>query len=148
MAGRLISRGWLVLLSGFALTAASHSLVVTFGSWLEDEFGMTPAGLSVVTFVLGAGELTATLCVARYTDVWGKRRSIAARRRADGAGERSGWRCCIDHLAIGVILLTIAVLGLRVLGRQRDLARQRRWCRDRPHGVSGCWSVSTRSAER
>ena len=75
--GRLISRGWLVLLSGFALTAASQSLVVTFGSWLEDEFGLTPAGLSAVTFVLGAGELVATLFVARFTDVWGKRRSVA-----------------------------------------------------------------------
>ena len=42
----LISRGWLVLLSGFAITAASHALIVTFGSWLEDEFGLTPAGIS------------------------------------------------------------------------------------------------------
>ena len=75
--GRLISRGWLVLLSGFAITAASHTLIVTFGSWLEDEFGLTPAGLSVVTFLLGAGELVATLSVARFTDVWGKRRSVA-----------------------------------------------------------------------
>ena len=66
--GRLISRGWLVLLSGFAITAASHTLIVTFGSWLEDEFGLTPAGLSLVAFLLGAGELIATLSVARYTD--------------------------------------------------------------------------------
>jgi predicted MFS family arabinose efflux permease len=110
VAGRLISRGWLVLVSGFALTAASHSLVVTFGSWLEDEFGMTPAGLSVVTFILGAGELTATLCVARFTDVWGKRRSIAV-----GASlmipASAGLALLHHHLAIGVILLTIAVLG-------------------------------------
>ena len=52
--GRLVSRGWLVLVSGFAITAASHALIVTFGSWLEDEFGLTPAGLSAVTFLLGA----------------------------------------------------------------------------------------------
>jgi predicted MFS family arabinose efflux permease len=75
--GKLVSRGWLILLSGFAITAASHALIVTFGSWLEDEFGLTPAGLSAVTFLLGAGELVATLSVARFTDIWGKRRSVA-----------------------------------------------------------------------
>ena len=62
---RLISRGWLVLFVGVrASMAASQTLFVTFGRWLEDEFGLTPAGLSVVTFVLGAGELVATLSVA------------------------------------------------------------------------------------
>jgi predicted MFS family arabinose efflux permease len=110
VAGRLISRGWLVLLSGFALTAASHSLIVTFGSWLEDEFGLTPAGLSAVTFILGAGELVATLCVARYTDVWGKRRSVAV-----GAAlmipASAGLAMLHHNLILGVALLTVAVLG-------------------------------------
>ena len=109
-AGHLISRGWLVLLSGFALTAASHSLVVTFGSWLEDEHGLTPAGLSAVTFILGAGELVATLCVARFTDVWGKRRSVAV-----GASlmipASAGLALLHHHLVVGVLLLAIAVLG-------------------------------------
>ena len=110
VAGPLISRGWLVLLSGFALTAASHSLVVTFGSWLEDEFGLTPAGLSAVTFVLGAGELTATLFVARFTDAWGKRRSVAV-----GAclmiPASAGLVMLHHHLILGVCLLAVVVLG-------------------------------------
>ena len=109
-AARLISRGWLVLLSGFALTAASHSLIVTFGSWLEDEFGLTPAGLSAVTFILGAGELIATLCVARYTDVWGKRRAVAV-----GAAlmipASAGLALSHHRLILGVALLAVAVLG-------------------------------------
>jgi MFS transporter, DHA1 family, inner membrane transport protein len=110
VAGRLISRGWLVLLSGFALTAACHGLIVTFGSWLEDEFGLTPAGLSAVTFILGAGELTATLFVARFTDVWGKRRSVAV-----GAAlmipASAGLVLLHHHLIVGVFLLAVAVLG-------------------------------------
>jgi MFS transporter, DHA1 family, inner membrane transport protein len=110
VAGRLISRGWLVLLSGFALTAGSHSLVVTFGSWLEDEFGLTPAGLSAVTFILGAGELIATLFVARFTDLWGKRRSVAV-----GAAlmipASAGLALLHHHLIVGVCLLAVAVLG-------------------------------------
>ena len=110
VAGRLISRGWLVLLSGLVLTAASHALVVTFGSWLEDEFGLTPAGLSAVTFVLGAGELTATLFVARFTDAWGKRRSVAV-----GASlmipASAGLVMLHHHLILGIGLLAVVVLG-------------------------------------
>ena len=110
VAGRLISRGWLVLLSGFALTAASHSLVVTFGSWLEDEFGLTPAGISAVTFVLGAGELIATLCVARYTDALGKRRAVAigAALMIPASAGLALWH---EHLIVGVLLLAISVIG-------------------------------------
>ena len=108
--GRLVSRGWLVLASGFAITAASHTMIVTFGSWLEDEFGLTPAGLSVVTFLLGAGELIATLSVARFTDVWGKRRSVAV-----GAAllipASVGLALWHHHLVLGVALLAIGVLG-------------------------------------
>lgn len=110
VAGRLISRGWLVLLSGFALTAASHALVVTFGSWLEDEFGLTPAGISAVTFILGAGELTATLFVARFTDVWGKRRSVAV-GAALMVPASAGLALSHHHLIVGVCLLAVAVLG-------------------------------------
>jgi MFS transporter, DHA1 family, inner membrane transport protein len=108
--GRLVSRGWLVLLSGFALTAASHALIVTFGSWLEDEFGLTPAGLSAVTFLLGAGELIATLSVARFTDVWGKRRSVAvgAALMIPASAGLALWH---HHLVLGVALLGIVVLG-------------------------------------
>ena len=108
--GRLVSRGWLVLLSGFAITAASHALIVTFGSWLEDEFGLTPAGLSAVTFLLGAGELVATLSVARYTDVWGKRRSVAV-GAALMVPASAGLALGHHHLALGVAFLAIGVLG-------------------------------------
>lgn len=108
--GRLVSRGWLVLLAGFTLTAASHALFVTFGSWLEDEFGLSPAGLSSVTFLLGAGELVATLSVARFTDVWGKRRSVAvgAALMIPASGALALWH---HDLVLGVVLLAIAVAG-------------------------------------
>jgi predicted MFS family arabinose efflux permease len=108
--GRLVSRGWLVLLSGFAITAASHALIVTFGSWLEDEFGLTPAGLSAVTFLLGAGELAATLSVARFTDVWGKRRSVAV-GAALMVPASAGLALFHHHLILGVALLAVGVLG-------------------------------------
>ena len=108
--GKLVSRGWLILLSGFAITAASHALIVTFGSWLEDEFGLTPAGLSAVTFLLGAGELVATLSVARFTDIWGKRRSVAV-GAAVMVPASVGLALLHHHLILGVALLAIGVLG-------------------------------------
>jgi predicted MFS family arabinose efflux permease len=108
--GRLISRGWLVLLSGFAITAASHTLIVTFGSWLEDEFGLTPAGLSAVTFLLGTSELAATLSVARFTDKLGKRRSVAmgAALMIPASAALAIWH---HDLVLGVALLALSVLG-------------------------------------
>jgi len=108
--GRLVSRGWLILLSGFAITAASHALIVTFGSWLEDEFGLTPAGISGVTFLLGAGELVATLSVARFTDTWGKRRSVAC-GAALMVPASIGLALWNHHLGLGVAFLVIGVLG-------------------------------------
>jgi predicted MFS family arabinose efflux permease len=108
--GKLISRGWLVLLSGFAITAASHTLIVTFGSWLEDEFGLTPAGISAVAFLLGAAELVATLSVARFTDGWGKRRSVAmgAALMIPASAGLALWN---QNMILGVALLAIGVLG-------------------------------------
>jgi predicted MFS family arabinose efflux permease len=108
--GHLGHRGWLVLLAGFAVTAASHALFVTFGSWLEDEFGLTPAGLSAVSFLLGAGELCASLSVARFTDAWGKRRAAAvgAMVMIPCSGALALWH---HHLVLGVVLLAITVIG-------------------------------------
>jgi predicted MFS family arabinose efflux permease len=92
------------------MTAASHSLFVTFGSWLEDEFGFTPAGISAVSFILGAGELIATLSVARFTDVWGKRRSMAvgAALMIPASAGLALWH---HTMVVGVFLLAVAVLG-------------------------------------
>lgn len=70
-------RGWLVVAAMFFLMAASQCVFVTFGSWLDDEFGFTEAGIAAVAFGLGAFELFASVTSARRTDVWGKERSVA-----------------------------------------------------------------------
>ena len=59
----------------YFLMASSQTMFVTFGSWLEDEFGFTEAGIAAVAFGLGAFELLASVTSARRTDVWGKERS-------------------------------------------------------------------------
>ena len=75
---RMPRAGYLVFGAMFFLMAASQTMFVTFGSWLEDEFGFTEAGISAVAFGLGAFELLASVTSARRTDVWGKERSAIA----------------------------------------------------------------------
>lgn len=71
-------RGYLVFAAMFFLMASSQAMFVTFGSWLDDEFGYTEAGIAAVAFGLGAFELLASVTSARRTDVWGKERSAIA----------------------------------------------------------------------
>lgn len=73
---RIPLAGWLGVLAVLAMSAASQSLFVTFGAWLEDEFGIEVAVLSAVTFGLGVLELMASSLSTARTDRWGKERSV------------------------------------------------------------------------
>ena len=68
--------GWLAMIAVTGLTAASESLFVTFGPWLQDEFGVGDAVLAATTFALGAVELAASGLSMTRTDRWGKERSV------------------------------------------------------------------------
>jgi predicted MFS family arabinose efflux permease len=78
VAASMPRHGYLVFGAMFFLMASSQAMFVTFGSWLEDEFGFTEAGIAAVAFGLGAFELLASITSARRTDVWGKERSAIA----------------------------------------------------------------------
>jgi len=102
--------GYWIFAAMFFLMAASQTLFVTFGSWLEDEFGFTEAGISAVVFGLGAFELLASITSARRTDTWGKERSTIF-----GALLilPAGLLLTVGHnnAIIGLILLGIYLLG-------------------------------------
>lgn len=102
--------GYWIFGAMFFLMAASQSLFVTFGSWLEDQFGFTEAGISAVVFGLGAFELLASVTSARRTDTWGKERSTIF-----GALLilPAGLLLTVGHnnQVIGLILLGIYLLG-------------------------------------
>jgi len=102
--------GYWIFGAMFFLMAASQSLFVTFGSWLEDQFGFSEAGISAVVFGLGAFELLASVTSARRTDTWGKERSTIF-----GALLilPAGLLLTIGHnnQVIGLILLGIYLLG-------------------------------------
>lgn len=75
--GRIPRWGFAAVLAVMCLMGASQALFVTFGSWLEDTFGLGAVGLAAITVALGLGELGASLTSARNTDRWGKELSTA-----------------------------------------------------------------------
>jgi len=66
----------LVLAATALIGFAQINVMVVYGAWMEDGFGLTVAGLGLATLVMGAGELAAELAVAFVSDRFGKRRSI------------------------------------------------------------------------
>ncbi len=96
--------------TNLCLMTAAQCAFVTFGSWLEDDFGFSAGGLAAVAFGLGAGELLASSSSVRFTDTWGKRRSMIL-----GATVMvpSGLLLAAAHggLAFGLPLLAVYILG-------------------------------------
>jgi predicted MFS family arabinose efflux permease len=107
---RLTARSHWVILSMFFLMAASQCMFVTFGSWLDEDFGVSEAGIAAVAFGLGAFELLASITSARRTDVWGKERSTIF-----GAAliVPSGLLLALtsSNLPLGLIFLAVFLLG-------------------------------------
>jgi MFS transporter, DHA1 family, inner membrane transport protein len=105
---RLAGSGWLAVAALFCLMSAAQSLFVTFGPWLEDEFGVGTAGLAAVTFGLGALELAASSTSAARTDRWGKERSVAA-GTAVMVPAALALAALDQQLAVGLLLLGLFI---------------------------------------
>jgi predicted MFS family arabinose efflux permease len=101
---------WWAISGQFWLMAASQALFVTFGSWLDDSFGVGAVGLAGVTVLLGFGELAASLTSARRTDSWGKERSTAlgAAVMIPAGIVLAIWH---DQPILGVSLLLVSIVG-------------------------------------
>jgi predicted MFS family arabinose efflux permease len=100
--------GWWVVGATVALTAAAQAVFVTFGTWLQDDFGFSDTALSGIIFGLGLLELTATSTTVRFTDAWGKQRSTMI-----GASLivpcGLGLAALHGHLALGAVLLALYI---------------------------------------
>lgn len=108
--GVLQRGGWLAIASCFTLMGAIQCIFVTFGPWLDDTFGFSAAGIAAVGFGLGFVELTASTSSARFTDTWGKQRSVAT-----GATVMIPSALLIvvvgDRLVPGLVGLALVILG-------------------------------------
>lgn len=70
------ARAWRVLFCSALLAASGMSVFVVSGAWLNEEFGVTTAGLGMVAAGFGAVELIASGTTAIWADRLGKRRSV------------------------------------------------------------------------
>lgn len=108
--GRLLPGSWLAIASCFTLMGAIQCVFVTFGPWLEDTFSFSEAAIAAVGFSLGLVELFASTSSSRFTDTWGKQRSVAL-----GATLMVPAALVIaslgDHLATGLAGLVLVILG-------------------------------------
>lgn len=59
------------------LATGAQFVFVVYGSWLEDAYGFSVAGIGGVSFLIGAVELCGSGGSMRFTDALGKRRSVA-----------------------------------------------------------------------
>ena len=100
-----------VIVSFGCLMGAAQCAFVTFGSWLEDDFGASAGALAAVSFGLGLNELIASTGSVRLTDQWGKRRSVAL-----GAAMMVPTGILMIGPGQGSLPLGLALLGLYILG--------------------------------
>jgi predicted MFS family arabinose efflux permease len=66
----------LALAAAALIAFAQINVMVVYGAWMEDGFGLSVADLGLATLVMGAAELVAELAVAFVSDRFGKRRSV------------------------------------------------------------------------
>ncbi len=67
---------WLALsITGLSMVAQDN-LIVVYGAWMEDVFGLSVTALGVTSLVIGAAEALAELGATLLTDRLGKRRAV------------------------------------------------------------------------
>ena len=66
----------LALLITGLLVFAQDNLMIVYGAWMEDRFGLSVTALGAVTLVVGGAELVAELGVIVLSDRLGKRRAV------------------------------------------------------------------------
>jgi predicted MFS family arabinose efflux permease len=71
------TRDVIAFLAGLAgVWIAMQAVLVTFATWLEDDFGLDVSGLGLTALVLGFAELAGTAATVALTDRLGKRRAV------------------------------------------------------------------------
>lgn len=108
--GTMSARDWLVPLSMFGMMGAAQCLFVTFGAWLNDDFGFGASGIAAVGFALGIGELVSSTSSARMTDRLGKEKSVAlgAALMVPSAALLAAFD---SSLVIGLLGLAVFIIG-------------------------------------
>ncbi len=102
------ARRFLVVAGLFAL--ASEMIVVVFGAWLENSFGLSVLALGGAAFLIGASELTGEGATFAFTDRIGKRRAVLAGLVVSGIGYAALVPASAS-LGMGLAVLALALFG-------------------------------------
>ena len=111
--GRLVpitssGRAFLVVAGLFAL--ASEMIIVVFGAWMEDSFGLSLVALGGVAVVIGASELAGEGATFAFTDRLGKRRAVLIGLVVSIVG----FALLVparDTMGVGIAVLALAMFG-------------------------------------
>lgn len=69
---------WSTIVAGSLSYFAAVQLMIIYGVWLDDAFGLGPAAIGSVALVFGLVDLSASVLVSLFADRMGKRRSVMA----------------------------------------------------------------------
>jgi len=61
----------------FLIMFANENLLISYGGWMEQSFGLSTVRLGLATAVIGGAELVAELLTGAITDALGKKRAVA-----------------------------------------------------------------------
>jgi predicted MFS family arabinose efflux permease len=73
--GNVVST-WATIAAGALNYFAAMQVMIIYGTWLNQVYGLGPAALGTVAFVFGLFDLTASVAVSLFTDRLGKRTSV------------------------------------------------------------------------
>ncbi len=108
--GRFGRSGLAFLAVAGLFSLASEMIIVVFGAWLEDSFGLSLAALGGAAILIGAAELAGEGATFGFTDRIGKRRAVLIGLMISAVG----FALLVparNEIVVGLAILAIALFG-------------------------------------
>ncbi len=108
--GRFSRSGKAFLVVAGLFSLASEMIIVVFGAWLEDAFGLSLVALGGAAFLIGVAELTGEGATFAFTDRLGKRRAVLIGLTISALG----FALLVparNEIGIGLVVLAAASVG-------------------------------------
>jgi predicted MFS family arabinose efflux permease len=96
-----------MLLYSVLISAPAQMTTLVYGSWMQQQFTLTPTMLGIVSIVIGVADLLAELATALFVDRLGKRRSLIVSTAAYAASLAAFWLMAGDFIGalVGLFLV-------------------------------------------
>lgn len=96
-----------MLIYSVLISAPAQMTTLVYGSWMQQQFTLTPTMLGIVSIVIGVADLLAELATALFVDRLGKRRSLIVSTAAYAASLAAFWLMAGDFIGalVGLFLV-------------------------------------------